>query len=44
MGIGDIGQVEQAVKSLEKLNGEYLTFSGPGGKGSEEDYLKCAGF
>lgn len=44
MGIGDIGQVEQAVKLLERLDGEYLTFSGPGGKGSEEDYLKCADF
>ncbi|MCX8183504.1 MAG: sugar phosphate isomerase/epimerase [Crenarchaeota archaeon] len=44
MGVGDMGQVEQAVRILEKLDGEYLTFSGPGGKGSEEDYLKCAEF
>ncbi|NHV99246.1 MAG: sugar phosphate isomerase/epimerase [Thaumarchaeota archaeon] len=44
MGVGDISQVEQAAKLLEELDGEYLTFSGPGGKGSEEDYLKCAEF
>ncbi|MEM2929827.1 MAG: sugar phosphate isomerase/epimerase [Thermoproteota archaeon] len=44
MSIGNIDQVEQASKLLEELEGEYLTFSGPGGKGSEEDYLKCAEF
>jgi sugar phosphate isomerase/epimerase len=44
MSVGDISQVEQAAKLLEELDGEYLTFSGPGGKGSEEDYLKCAEF
>lgn len=44
MGVGNIEQAEQASKLLEKLEGEYLTFSGPGGKGSEEDYLNCAEF
>jgi len=44
MGVGNINQAEQAVRLLKELEGEYLTFSGPGGKSSEEDYLKCAEF
>ncbi len=44
IGIGNMDQVEQAVRLLKELDGEYLTFSGPGGKGTEEDYLKCANF
>lgn len=44
MGVVNMEQVEQAVRLLETLEGEYLTFSGPGGKGLEEDYFKCAEF
>lgn len=44
MGVGNMEQVEPAARLLERLEGEYLTFSGPGGKGSEEDYLNCAEF
>jgi sugar phosphate isomerase/epimerase len=44
MGIGDLNKVEHALKLLKEFEGEYLTFSGPGGKGTEEDYLKCADF
>lgn len=44
MGVGSIDQVEKASRLLKELEGEYLTFSGPGGKGEEEDYLKCAEF
>jgi len=44
MGVGNMDQVEQGSRILEKLEGEYLTFSGPGGRGSDEDYLKCADF
>ncbi|MBO3801902.1 MAG: sugar phosphate isomerase/epimerase [Thermoproteota archaeon] len=43
-GVGDLNKAEQSLKLLKELEGEYLTFSGPGGKGIEEDYLKCTNF
>jgi len=43
-GVGDLNKAKQALELLKEFEGEYLTFSGPGGKGSEEDYLRCARF
>lgn len=43
-GVGDLSKAEQALKLLREFEGKYLTFSGPGGRGTEEDYLKCANF
>lgn len=44
MGVGDLGKSEQAIKILKNFGGEYLTFSGPGGRGRDADYLDCARF
>jgi sugar phosphate isomerase/epimerase len=44
MGVGDLEKSEQALKVLGDYGGEYLTFSGPGGRGTDADYQNCAKF